>query len=120
MRRVVITGMGVLNSLGQGVPSVWNRLIAGDNGISKITLFNATHYKCKVAAEVREVDGVGLEQRDCSSFPSPVTSVSAREMRRATSIFLACAKEAFAASGMAQSGFDADSVGVSAGASVAF
>jgi 3-oxoacyl-[acyl-carrier-protein] synthase II len=120
MRRVVITGMGVLNSLGQGVPSVWNRLIAGDNGISKITLFNATQYKCKVAAEVREVDGFGLEQRDCYSFPSPVTSVSAREMRRATSIFLACAKEAFAASGMAQSGFDADSVGVSAGASVAF
>ena len=120
MRRVAITGMGVLNSLGQGLTCVWKRLIAGEDGISKITFFDATQYRCKVAAEVRSVDGFGIDQRDCYATPSPAPGLSSREIRRATSIFLACAKEAFADSHLAVSGFDAEAVGVAAGASVAY
>jgi 3-oxoacyl-[acyl-carrier-protein] synthase II len=112
--------MGVLNSLGQGLPTVWTRLIAGDNGIAKITLFEAAQYKCKVAAEVRSVDGFGIAGRDCYAMPSPVPGLSSREIRRAVAIFLACAKEAFGASRLAESGFDARRVGVATGASVAF
>ncbi len=112
--------MGVLNSLGQGLPTVWNRLVAGDNGISKITFFDASQYRSKVAAEVRSVDGFGMLGRDCYATPSPVPSLSAKEIRRGTSIFWACAKEAFADSHLADSGFDPDSVGVAAGATVAF
>lgn len=120
MRRVAITGMGVVNALGQGVPYVWKRLIAGDNGIERISLFDAKQYRCKVAAEVRTVDGFGLVGRDSYALPAPVSSISSTEMRRATCIFLACAKEAFADSHLADSGFDTERVGVAAGASVAF
>jgi 3-oxoacyl-[acyl-carrier-protein] synthase II len=112
--------MGVLNSLGQGVASVWSRLIAGEDGISKITFFDASQYRCKVAGEVLSVDGFGIEQRDCYAAPSPSPTLSPREIRRGTTIFLACAKEAFADSHLAESGFDAESVGVAAGATVAF
>jgi 3-oxoacyl-[acyl-carrier-protein] synthase II len=117
---VAITGMGILNSLGQGVPMVWSRLIAGDDGISKIAGFDASEYRCKVAAEVLGVDGFGLDQRDCYATPSPIPTLSSREIRRGTRIFLACAQEAFAESHLAESGFDAGSVGVAAGATVAF
>ena len=120
MRRVAITGMGVLNSLGQGVASVWSRLVAGDEGIAKITLFDASQYRCKVAGEVSSIDGLGMEGRDTYITPSMLPTLSYREVRRGTSIFLACAKEAFADSHLAESGFDAESIGVAAGASVAF
>ncbi len=112
--------MGVLNSLGQGVADVWSRLIAGEEGISRITLFDASQYRCKVAGEVSSIDGFGIEQRDSYVTASPIPTLSHREIRRGTSIFLACAKEAFADSHLAESGFDAESVGVAAGASVAF
>lgn len=112
--------MGVLNALGQGVSNVWNRLVAGDNGIEKISFFDASQYKCKVAAEVRAVDGFGRGDRDSYTAPSPIPTVSSKELRRATTIFWACAKEAFADSHLADSGFDAGRVGVAAGASVAF
>lgn len=120
MRRVAITGMGILNSLGQGVPTVWRRLVSGENGIGRITLFDAKEFRCKVAAEAREVDGLGIEGRDCYASPSGLRRVSHQNLRRGVSIFLACAKEAFADSGLAKSGFDPAAVGVSAGASAAY
>src|SRR6266849_3804000 len=120
MRRVVITGMGILNSLGQGLPTVWKRMTAGDNGISAITHFDSCQYRCKVAAEARQVDGFGIPERDCYATPPPLATLPNRHVRRGVNIFLACTKEAFQDSGLAESGVQAGSVGVAAGASVAF
>jgi 3-oxoacyl-[acyl-carrier-protein] synthase II len=97
-----------------GVDQVWPRLLAGDNGVTQITLFDASQYRCRVAAEVSTFCGAGLADPDRFALPHPPG------IRRGASIFIECAREAFHASGLAQSGFDPDSAGIAAGVSAAF
>jgi 3-oxoacyl-[acyl-carrier-protein] synthase II len=52
MRRVVVTGMGIVSPLGVGVEHVWSRLIKGDSGISAIQSFDTTELTAKVAGQV--------------------------------------------------------------------
>ena len=52
MRRVVVTGMGVVSPLGIGVEPVWRRLIAGQSGIGAIQSFDTANLTCKVAGQV--------------------------------------------------------------------
>ena len=58
-RRVVITGLGLLTPLGNGVEVSWKRLIAGQSGAGLITAFDTTDYACKIACEIPTVDGRG-------------------------------------------------------------
>ena len=51
-RRVVITGLGVASPLGCGIDELWKNVIAGQCGIDRITLFDATAFDTKIAAEV--------------------------------------------------------------------
>ena len=57
MKRVVVTGAGMVTPLGCGVSHNWEKLIQGVSGADKITRFNAEHLKCKVACEVPIGDG---------------------------------------------------------------
>ncbi len=59
MRRVVITGMGMVSPLADGVDASFKRLIAGESGIGTITRFDPEEYSCKVAGEVPFGDGSG-------------------------------------------------------------
>lgn len=68
-RRVVVTGMGVVCSLGQDPETVWNNLLAGQCGIDRITHFDPARFDCQIAAEVRQFDPT-------PAFPSP------RDVRR--------------------------------------
>ena len=52
MRRVVVTGMGVVTPLGVGVDHVWQRLTAGDSGIGPIESFDAKDLACRIAGHV--------------------------------------------------------------------
>lgn len=52
-RRVVVTGLGVVSPIGHTLDETWNNLICGVHGIAPITLFDATEYKAKLAAEVK-------------------------------------------------------------------
>ena len=54
--RVVVTGMGVISPLGLDVPSTWQALVAGRSGIDYITLFVASDFDVKIAAEVKGFD----------------------------------------------------------------
>ena len=57
-RRVVITGLGTLNPLGNNVPATWESVKAGRSGIGPITLFDATDYETRIAGEVKGFDPV--------------------------------------------------------------
>jgi 3-oxoacyl-[acyl-carrier-protein] synthase II len=57
MRRVVITGLGLVTPLACGVEETWARLIAGKSGAGKITRFDASHLACDIACEVPLGDG---------------------------------------------------------------
>ena len=59
MRRVVVTGMGMVTPLGCGVETTWRRLIAGDSGASVIDRFDVSDLACKVACMVPYGDGTG-------------------------------------------------------------
>ena len=52
MRRVVVTGLGTINPLGNNVESSWNSLINSKSGISKITKFEVDNYPCKIAGSI--------------------------------------------------------------------
>ncbi len=67
--RVVITGLGVVSSLGQEVEVFWKNILEGRCGISRISSFDVTDYDCKIAAEVRDFDA-------SPAFPTP------KELRR--------------------------------------
>ena len=59
MRRVVITGLGIVSPLGAKVEIVWSNLLASKSGAGPITAFDASDYKCKIACEVKKGDGSG-------------------------------------------------------------
>ncbi len=52
MRRVVVTGLGTINPLGNTVDSSWNSLINSNSGVSKITNFEVDNYPCKIAGSI--------------------------------------------------------------------
>jgi 3-oxoacyl-[acyl-carrier-protein] synthase II len=54
--RVVITGLGVMSSLGEDVQQFWEHLVAGKSGITPLTLCDPTGLPCRVCSEVRTFD----------------------------------------------------------------
>lgn len=56
MRRVVVTGLGIVSPIGNDVPTFWGNIKNGICGIGPITKFDTTDYKVKVAGEVRDFD----------------------------------------------------------------
>ncbi len=56
MRRVVITGMGLVTPLGADVETTWANILASKSGAGPITRFDASDQKCQIACEVKPVD----------------------------------------------------------------
>ena len=64
-RRVVVTGVGLLTSVGIGTESVWEAIKKGTNGIETITSFDATDFSCRIAGEVKGFDpGQYIEKKE--------------------------------------------------------
>ncbi len=55
-RRVVVTGIGLLTSLGHDAPTCWEKLLAGENGIRRITGFDASDFEVQIAGEIQDFD----------------------------------------------------------------
>jgi 3-oxoacyl-[acyl-carrier-protein] synthase II len=55
MRRVVVTGLGMVSPLGGDVETSWKNIIASKSGAATITRFDASDYKCRIACEVKPV-----------------------------------------------------------------
>jgi len=56
LRRVVITGIGVVSPIGNGKEEYWKALEEGKNGVGPITLFDVSEYPVRIAAEVKDFD----------------------------------------------------------------
>ena len=59
MRRVVVTGIGMVTPLGSGVDHNWSQIIAGKSGISRIEGFDVSDISCQIAGQVPGMDVVG-------------------------------------------------------------
>jgi 3-oxoacyl-[acyl-carrier-protein] synthase II len=57
MRRVVVTGLGLVTPLGGNVDSSWQRLTAGESGIARVERFDVSDITCKIAGQVPRGDG---------------------------------------------------------------
>lgn len=56
LKRVVVTGLGALTPIGNNVDELWQSLVAGRSGGGPITRFDATKFKCRIAAELKGFD----------------------------------------------------------------
>ena len=56
MRRVVVTGLGLVTPLGGDVETSWKNLIAGKSGAAQITRFDTEGQKCTIACKVKPKD----------------------------------------------------------------
>jgi len=64
LRRVVVTGMGMVTPLGVGVDHNWSKIIAGNSGISQITNFDVSDISCQIAGQVPDAGVEGGLQMD--------------------------------------------------------
>lgn len=95
MRRVVVTGLGMVTPLGDGVDESWRRLLACESGAGPITRFDASQMTARIACEVPRGDGTN------GTFNAD-TYVPPKEQRRMDDFIIygiAAAKQAMADSG---------------------
>ena len=104
MRRVVVTGLGLVTPLGWGAETSWRAILEGKSGAGRITTFDPTDYACQVACEVPRVDGRGGGGPDVPGSFDPDQVMSAKDRRRIDDFILyaiAAADEAVRDSGWA-------------------
>ena len=100
-RRVVVTGLGTLNPLGNDVGTTWQKIAAGQSGIGPITQFDAGDYKTQFAGEVKGFDPVARYGRK-----------DARRMSRVTQLALAATEQALTDSQLTIADGNRDDIGV--------
>jgi 3-oxoacyl-[acyl-carrier-protein] synthase II len=88
-RRVVVTGMGCISPVGNDVPTAWKNICAGHSGVDRITAFDASSFKTKIAAEVKAFDPAAVLGRK-----------EARRMDRYTQFAVTAALEAVRSAGI--------------------
>jgi 3-oxoacyl-[acyl-carrier-protein] synthase II len=122
MRRVVITGIGLVTPLGVGAGHVWARLLEGRSGAKRITHFQVDDLACKIGCLVPRVDGRYGGGPDVPGAFDPDKTMSAKEQRRVDDFILygvAAADEALADSGWAPAtDEDRDRAGVMIGSGI--
>ncbi len=104
-RRVVVTGLGAVTSLGRDLASTWEGLVAGRSGIGPITLFDSSAFRTHLAAEIKELPG-GIEP------------ALRRRLSRTDVAGLGAAAEALLDSGLDLAREDLSRIGVVLGAGV--
>ena len=107
MRRVVVTGLGVVSPVGVGVDRAWDSMIAGRSGIGPITHFDVTDFSTRFGGQVDEFDP--------TEWLSPK---EARRLSRFQQFAVAAADEAIADSGLTITDEIAERVGVIVGAGI--
>lgn len=106
LRRVVVTGLGAVSPLGHDVADTWDALVAGKGGVAPLSLFDASTFSVRIAAEVKDWDAATRFGRR-----------RARHLDRFAQFGLAAATEAIEHAGFAAA-YDPSRVGVVVGSGI--
>lgn len=106
-RRVVVTGVGMINALGHDAKSSFEAILQGKCGIERISCFDATGYPVQIGAEVKDFD--------------PTTVMDAKEVKKADRFIhlgLKASQEAMADAGLTGTSYESESFGISAASGI--
>lgn len=107
-RRVVITGLGVITSLGESAQAMWEKLLAGTSGITPVQRWDTTGYPTRIGGE-------------CFGFDPKAHGIDSREVKRLdrfAQFAIAAAKGAVADAGLDVSSLERDRAGVLIGSGI--
>ncbi len=107
MRKVVVTGMGMITALGSDLPKTWEKLIKGECGIKRIQRFDPSELETQIAAEVSDT----FEEK----AKELIKTRQRKQMTRATRMMIVAADEAVRQSGIDFSAYCKTKVGVCLG-----
>ncbi len=107
VRRVVVTGLGAITPIGNTLEDYWRGLVAGKNGIGRITLFDPARHACRIAGEVKGFDPEAYMDRK-----------DAKRMDRFAQFGVAASKQAIADAGLVIDDSNATQVGIIIGTGV--
>ena len=107
-KRVVVTGLGVITPLGQGISTFWDNLLAGQCGIGPVTAYDTEGYACTIAGAVKDFDPT-------PAFPSPK---EVRRTDRFTQFAMVAGWEAIKDSGLDLDTADRDRIGAFIGSGI--
>src|SRR5690242_10836289 len=105
--RVVVTGMGALTPIGNGVKVFWQNLIAGKSGCDLITRFDASKFKTQIACELKNFDAdLYFDKKE------------ARRLDPNVQIVIAASDEAMTNAGLVKDNYNPDRIGVIVGSGI--
>ena len=107
MRRVVVTGIGLICAVGNSTEEVWRNLLAGKSGVGRITQFDSSRHACQIAAEVKNFDPLTFIEKK-----------EAKKMGRFIHLALSAADEAMKMSGLVVTPENAENIGVHIGSGI--
>jgi 3-oxoacyl-[acyl-carrier-protein] synthase II len=100
-KRIVVTGIGTLNPLGNNLSEYWDNLVNGVSGADMVTQFDASKFKTRFACEIKGFDATNFMDRK-----------EARKLDRFSQIALVASDQAVADAGITKENVDHDRVGV--------
>ncbi len=106
-KRVVVTGVGAITPIGNTPAEYWEGLVSGRNGISEITLFDASQHACRIAGEVKNYDPHDYMDRK-----------EAKRMDRFSQFAVSAAKQALADARLTINDLNAEQIGVIIGSGI--
>ena len=106
-RRVVITGLGIISPVGTGVAAVWQNIVAGKSGITRISHFDPAAMAAQIAGEVKDFD-----------VTQHLPAKDARRMDRFIHFGLVAGIEAYKDSGLQVTEQNAERIGVNIGSGI--
>jgi len=107
VRRVVVTGVGLICAVGNKTAEVWQNLLAGKSGVGRITQFDSSKHACQIAAEVKNFDPLNFIEKK-----------EVKKMGRFIHLALAAAEEAVQTSGLKVTSQNEEMVGVHIGSGI--
>jgi 3-oxoacyl-[acyl-carrier-protein] synthase II len=107
VRRVVVTGIGLICAVGNTTEEVWKNLLAGKSGVGRITQFDTSRHACQIAAEVKNFDPLNFIEKK-----------EVKKMGRFIHLALAAAEEAMQTSGLKVTPQNAETIGVHIGSGI--